>query len=646
MPEGDSFLEHPESIRRRARLFEVAMWFFLGSVSLGLGYDLYKGSSFFRALRVAQFQYMELDHAGDFAKVVPFVNSVIATWPERLAVFPVTHVELAAILLAFMLGMVAFRIICKSPKGEPLIETRFHAEKLKQQVQRALDLANVNVTLLERTDGGDSAEYSRKKNGIYLPAHFIQNLDRKFTGNVAEQFAFLIIHEMSHGVSSDNFLWSWGRSLAFLLTAISALLIATPISMAVAAAFPAKLAQILPFPISLGLTLSLSIVLLAFIGAVNHGVLPNLTAAREFFADAYAARTLMISPQSLPYRGTWEISSRGDMAAGWSMNTSGPDRLLHIKGIAPRSGALAASTLSMWILVRTMMLMLDPMARYGMVWVFDAACLIEIFAMMHNLPRRRIGTRDYGFLPWTATAILTGLIFLSFTMIDEVYSSYGIGSIIPPVWLAATAIPPAVVIAAALLFDRCSRVPQKDTEEIDRLAPRRLCIGLPAQLVAAVPSYAWSYTMGGLALFTWCGTLASWSSGGFSTAQPYFMFNIVSLPVCTVLAILIARNFREPGPWSILCEAGLGVMVFALIIYAVIIMTLAAAQMPPENSGPHFDMNLFVQSMISPPRHVVLAIFIATMVFGLVLMVSWEFRHRFLTHRSLLASLRHAVHRP
>ena len=97
------------------------------------------------------------------------------------------------------------------------------------------------------------------------------------------------------------------------------------------------------------------------------------------------------------------------------------------------------------------MLMLDHLARYGMVWVFDAAYLIEIAVMLYNLPRRRNGVRDYGFLPWAATIALMGLISLSFALIGKVYSGYGIASIITPVWLAAIAVP-------AFGYDRCFAV--------------------------------------------------------------------------------------------------------------------------------------------------------------------------------------------
>ena len=641
----DSFAETPESIRRRANRFEIAMWFFLATMSLGLIYALFMGASFFPAFRQAAFQYAKLDQEGDFAAIVPFVNGVISTWPERLADFPATVEELVAILLAFILGMVAFRVVCKSPKGEPLFATHFHGEMLRPRVQRALELADSNVLLLKRTDDGEAAEYSKKKNEIYLPACFIQNLDRKFSDDVPKRLAFLIVHEKTHGSNSDNFLWSWGRSLAFLLTAISAMLIATPIGIAAAAAFPAKLAQILPFPISLGLTLLLSVVLLAFIGAVNHGVLPNFAAAREFFADTLAASTLTISPQSLPYKGTTDIASRGDMAAGWSMNTSGPDRLLHTKGIAPRTGALAASTLAMWMLIRTLMLMLDHLARYGMVWVFDAAYLIEIAVMLYNLPRRRNGVRDYGFLPWAATIALMGLISLSFALIGKVYSGYGIASIITPVWLAAIAVP-ALATTAALLYYRAAPVLQKGIEDIDRIPPRRLGMAPLIQLVAAVPSYVWSYTMAGLALFTWSETLASWGSGNFSVSQPYFMFNVASLPICASFVVLVVKNFREPRPLSAACEAGSGVIVFALLVYEIGGMILAAAMGPPGNSGPPFDMVLFNQPLISPPPHVVMATLIIATIFGAVLLASWEVRYRFLSHRSLFASLKHRPRRP
>jgi len=646
MPMVEPFTEPPELIRRRAKRFEIAMWFFLATISLGLGHTLFLGSSFFPALRQAQFQYAELDIADNVAGIVPFVNAVIATWPERLAAFPATRKDVAAILLAFVLGTAAFLVVIRPPKGDPLLETYPDPERQRRLVRCALELANSNVLLFKRTDGGKSAEYCRKQNAIYLPADFAQVLERKHSDNAAEQLAFLILHEKAHDSTSDNFLWSWGRSLAFLLTGVSATLIATPIMFAAAAVFPAELAQILPFPLSLGLLFLFSLALLGFIGAVTHGVLPNLAAAREFFADTLATRTLDISPQSLPYKGSTDIASRGDIGAGWSMNTSGPDRALHAKGIAPRTGALAASALPMWMLVRTLILMLDPTARYGMVWLFDAAYLIAIAVMLHNLPRHRAGTRDYGFLPWAATIILVGIISASFALIDEACRIYGIATIMPPSWLATIAVPPVVVTAAALLYYRAASVPHKDIQDIDRLPPRFPGIGPAARLVAAVPSYIWSYTVAGLALLTWCTTLASWGSGDFSATQQYFVFDAVSLPVCALFALLVVKNFREPRPWSAACEAGAGVIVLALFIYTDVCMILAAAQAPPPNSGPPFDMSLFTQIFLSPPPYVVTTTLIITAIAGLLLTASWEFRYRYLTEESLFASLKRRAKKP
>lgn len=309
-------------------------------------------------------------------------------------------------------------------------------------MQRALELSNSKSTLFKRIDHSDEAGYSKKMKAVFLPANFTQKLYRKFLDNVSEQLAFLIVHEEMHGSSSDNLLWSWGRSLAFLLTAISAALIASPIMMAAAAAFPTYLLRNLPFPVCLGLLAAFIVVLLAFIAVAANGVLPNLVATREFFADALAARTLEIGPLSLPYEGTTDISRRGDVVAGWSTAIPGPDRRLHAKGIAPRTGALVASTVAMWVLVRSLILMLDPVWCYGVVSVFDAVYFGEVAVMSHTSPRRHTGLRDYGLVPWVTTILLTVLIPLSFVLIDRFSSTFGIASIIRPLWLAAVALPP------------------------------------------------------------------------------------------------------------------------------------------------------------------------------------------------------------
>jgi hypothetical protein len=642
---NDSLAITPESILLRARRFEIAMWSFLATMSVGLGYALYKGASFFPALRQAQLQFAKLERANDIAGFVPFVNGVIETWPERLAAFPATRVELLAIVLAFVLGMAAYRTVRKSPKGEPLLEARPGSTLLRERVGRALELASSKISLFVRIDGAVEAGYIKTRNAVYLPADFTQKLYRKLLDDVPEQLAFLIVHEKRHGASSDNLLWSWGRSLAFLLTAMSATLIASPIMMGAVAAFPAELARNLPFPLSFGLVTVFIVSLLAFIGAVTNGALPNLAAAREFFADALAAHTPGIGPQSHPYEGATDMSRCGDMAAGWDMRICGPDRRLHVTGIAPRTGALAASTIAVWVLVRTLILMLDPTAWHGVVWVFDAAYLVEISAMLYSLPRRRAAARDYGLLPWVATIVLSGLIVLSFALIDKVYGAYGIASIIRPSWLAVLAIPPFAAAAAVLLWQRATAVPRHDLEDIDRLPPRRVGTAPVAQLLAAVPSYVWSYTMAGVALFTWSATLAGWWFKGFFSTQS-LMVDGVALPICAAAAIIVAKNFRSPNPKSVAGEAISGAIVLALFIYAVLTMIDAVAQSPPGNSGPPFNYGLFVQIFFSPPTELVAMALGAGGVVGFLLLLSWEMRFRLHTHSSLFGSLRHGLRRP
>ncbi len=626
-----------ESIQSRAKRFEAAAWLFLITMSLGLGYALYMGTSFFSALRQAQYQYAELNHSDNAAGIAPFVNNVIATWPERLAAYPATWIELIAVVLAFVLGLSAFWVFRKLPKGELLLKVCAGSGLVRERVEKASELAK-SATPLFVTDVGDEAGFSKRKNALFVPAGFTQKLYRKHLENAPQQLAFLIAHEKAHGVSSDNLLWSWGRSLSFLLTAMSAALIASPIMMASVALLPIERIRFLPFSLQLGLCWLFVSVLLAFIGVITHGALPNLAAAREFFADMVAAHTLGIGPRSLPYEGIGDVSRRGDMATGWNMTISPPDRWLHVRGIAPRTGALAASTVAIWCLIRTLILMVDPLALRGVVWLFDAAYLLEIAVMLLSLPQRRVDARGYGLLPWVATIMLMGLIALSFALIDDAYSSYGIVKIIRPAWLAAEIIPPFVTAIAILLWERATSVVHGDLEAIDRLPPRRIGVGPILQLVASVPAYVWSYATASVALSVWCATLASAMSEGFFYRQS-FLFDAASMPICAAPALLAVRNFRMPSPSSAALEACCGVVTFTLSFYAMIIMYLVAAQAPPGISGAPFHYGVFAQTFLTPPAGVVEISQRVGGIFGAVLLASWEMRYRLQTHSSLFGAL-------
>lgn len=617
---NEPFAATVESIRRHAWRFEIAMWSFLAITSIGLGYALWKGLSFFPALRQALFQFAPLEQGDDVMHFAPFVNDVVATWPERLRDFQPNLFDASVTIgLVFLLEWLVFRLMRRLPRGKLLIETRPDNKQIQERAERALELAGVNRLLFERTDNGSEA--GATDNVVYLPQEFTQKLDLKHLSNASEQLAFLIVHETTHSTTSDNVLWASGRSLALLLTALSVMCLAGPLLMALTTIFPAILVRTLPFLLSLSLVLLLGVFLLAFIGAVANAVLPNLTASREFFADAIAACSLGL--QALPYDGYEEGSRRGDMVTAWSMTVPAPDRWLHARGIAPRTGALAAFTVAMWGIVRTAILMLAPMSRYGVVWVFDLACLGMIAVMVYSLPRHQISSRHYSFLPWMATLVLLGLVPLAFALTDKFFRLHGITSIISVSWLAVVTIPPFVIAVTALLWRRATAVLHITLEDIDRLRPRCVRIGPVIRLVSAVPSYVWSYTMGGVALVTWCTTLLTWSAG-----DGLFVFNVVCLPICIGIAILVAKNFTMPSYKTAAIEAIIGISVFALIVYMGGIMIRVSTLKPPENSGPLFDNDLLMQTLLSPPADVIAISSVASVGAGVILLVSWWARFR------------------
>src|SRR5262245_5419001 len=93
------------------------MWAYLGIMTVGVVYALWKGASFFPALRQAQFQFASVRDRGDVSAYAPFVSGVIDTWPERMAQFPPGLPTLCIIVGGFLLGTLAFWLVRSRPRG-------------------------------------------------------------------------------------------------------------------------------------------------------------------------------------------------------------------------------------------------------------------------------------------------------------------------------------------------------------------------------------------------------------------------------------------------------------------------------------------------------------------------------------------------
>lgn len=121
---------------------------------------------------------------------------------------------------------------------------------------------------------------------------------------------------------------------------------------------------------------------------------------------------------------------------------------------------------------------------------------------------------------------------------------------------------------------------------------------------------------------------------------PSFMVDVLTLPICAAIAIVVVKNFRILNPWSVAGEVIFGAIAFPLFVYTTMTTMLAAALSPPGNSGPPLDVGLFVRIFFSHPTELLMKAFAVGSVVSVILLASWEMRYRFHTHTSLFKIVR------
>lgn len=607
------------------------MWAYLAVIVIGVSYMLWKGATFFPALKQAQFQFAKWLQEGDVSQFAPFVNQVVASWPERMAVFPPGWNTACAIALGYAFGTLAFFLVRRAPRGKPLENGRNPGGLLPQRVQLAYTLAGVQPPLMVRTDG--AGEAVGKDGAIYLPRWFAQKLDRKWLPNAAQQLAYVIVHETAHAAGYDNLLWSFGRTLVLIMTVLTATLLATPVMLFTVIAAPGALSSLLSGSFFLVLVAVTGAVVLGFIGAVMNAMFANLAAVREFFADAVA--TSVVGRSGLPYEGMDDEQRRGTLATGWSASASPPDRRLHAIGTTPRARSLAASAIAAWIAVRGAILMLDPSSGQGPILLFDAACTAAVIAMLSALPARAKGVRDYGWLPWLATFGLIILLPITFASIAAFAQINGVVGLISDGWLAVLAWPP-VVVAAAVFAWQARRRDFDDIAPIDRLPPRARVLRAAVYLIAAVPSFAVSFATAVLLLFSLSllvSDLLGASISGRLDLTKISWLDAIPLPAFAVV-LLLTKNMSSPSRATILLETFIAATSVAITIYVSAVMYVVAAATSPTISAPVVDMAEFTRVFMSFPPALVLSSLTMAVVAGAILSISWWARYRMIYLRT------------
>jgi hypothetical protein len=603
------------------------MWAYMALLTSGVVYTFWRAASFLPALRQAQFEFGPILATGSTAAYAPFFNDIVAKWPSLLAAHPATVETAVSMGVMTAMLMLAFRALIKRPGAVPAEMELGGKPMALARLQDARALAGFSGRVKVNKDPAAEQCYSDSK-AIYLTRVHIQWLSKLRDGNNARKIAFVLRHEMMHSNSSDNLLWTWGMALNVFLTGLVGMFLIEPVLFAAIMVMPNHWVTVLPTPLIYVMILLITCFALAVVSTAQSGLVPNLTAAREYFADRAAGLTVGVD--ALPYNRSCDPMALGDRQEPWQSGAQPPDRRLYALGISPRVTALAASAIAMWTIVRTVMLTLAWDRAADLTLPLDGGCLVAVSAMLWALPRRVRKVRDYGALPWLVTFGLLALISAIFAVMRAFFSEFDMVPIVGFGFIAWVGLPPLVASLATLFILAWRRSPPPTCPgllEIDHIAPRRPQLSRLAWLLVAIPGYLASYLFVGGALFVGAGSFPDWALHVPSTWMSLAV-NLGVLLVCTCLVILFARNLSSPLWHTALLEQGLIAVAVGLIAYVLLIMMPMVTAAPQPDSGPPIDYLEVIRRMGTLPSDAVAIAVVVMLVAGVAGIPFWWARCR------------------
>jgi hypothetical protein len=606
--------------RRSSRFIWAGRAFFL-SAGAGLLYAGFRAMSFLPALRDAQFQTDAVRRAEGVEAYAAAWRNVAATWGERVAQYPVSLFEWLGFFSVFVIVAVLLWLYRDHPQGKPIV---LKDPEVRRRFAAALALHGRPVHLYERTDNQFDAAGGGHR--VYLPATLIDRLMRKRNDNAIQQLLFVLEHEALHHDALDNVFVAIGRSIVLVATAIIAVFTTNFIIAGFAFLFPTPWICVTGDIGTIIFVFAAVVLYLFATAALVNGFNATFYGVREFFADVIPAEH--IKRAEILYAHTDDPDQRGTALAAWSLLPPPPDRVEHILGVTPRVAALAAFATALWVTLRMLILVVDPVSATGPIWGFDLIAVVPLGVMLAQLPRRAKGRIDYGLIPWMATFSVIGPLIAAAWGLDYAAQHFIKFGALNRLWLAAVTVPPVLVTVAFALYTLIPANGAVPPSLPPFHRPRRPQLRRLSLWLFALPSIIASYLIATYALYLLGALVTKVSAAlvGTSTWSVIYAVDLAGAAVAALLLSLILRNLSTTSAGTAWSEAVLDCFVVGLA--ATVFTLIYQAQLSAVQSQRAFGMEVLTEVLSSSWPALATLLLVATSVTAVVLVPSWWARVR------------------
>lgn len=608
-----------------SRRFVWASRAFLLVILTGFFYSLHHAMALAPAIRDAQFDTDAVRRADGIEAYQQKIVEVVANWDLYAARYSVDIATWIGLIVAFGFVAATFAWIRRPPRSESI-----DLDRLPPELRSRFEMARAafgEPIVFRRCDVGSSSY--RIGNTFYLAPDLYQRLSLRDAPHAVDDLLFVMRHETVHGEAFDNFFAVIGRTILLLVSATTILYTANYLLLSIVIEFPSSWMNWLGD----GLTYML-VALLAFgLFALTYASMTGFSAAyygvREFFADVIPAYR---SPERRhPYDPAVAESDerhRGTRLSAWALPPPLSDRLEHVAGRLPRRGALIASAAALWVAERTLILATAFDRGVGAVLVFDLAVLAIIVSMARVLPGRVKGHIDYGFVPWTTTFVIAGMLVLGGWFIDDFAISVLKAPGFAASWLATLTLPPLIALPPLAVWTLRARPEASAAGQSSNAAPcpvkkRRLALaGL------ALPARAASLFLAVLPLYLFSVGVAEWTrvylAGSTVPTTTVWDFAIY-VPMLGII-LLILKNHESVSRRSGWLEAIVTIVGISGILVGLILLMFAWQD--PRANGVQPSPELLGEVLSTNAVPFALALAAVALVAAILLVPSWWARLR------------------
>lgn len=616
-----------EEVRLRARSGAssrtvLAYAAFLAVVLVIFQWAALEAAAFMPALNAAQLEFAYV-LGGDPAVYGQFARSVFESWPGRIAaaraaVAPADAIQFAA---ALAIGTAAFYLTLSRPRGQSLLRDQTVPARLADAAREAIASFGAYSDMVRSTPRRPFSEAFALRGTLYLPAAFVERAFAPLTAATGRaRLDFVMAHEFVHRLGFDNLAHSFLRCFFLVVLAAAGGFLVTPLVLSATLAMPRPLVTALGPNGSAALVAFIGLSALFVCAASAWLALSGYAAVREFHADRVALAT--VGENGFPYVPGANGEEYGTRFAPWSRRIALAERRLHAQGWTPRGHALVAGLFAIWLIGRSVLMIVAGDVVAGPVWLLDAACLGAIGLVWRELPAAPRGAGAYT-LPWLALAATCAIVFLGIAGMVGLAASVGGFELGSAAWRLGFSWPLLIVMLLAL-FMALRELTGRGGASPSSLPRAALSPATAVVALLAVPGLVASLFLGGFALMmaSRVGTgIAASLIAGDRDPLVYLLY-LAPGTLLFLLVWLVVRNLVAPGRISAATE-----VVFVGLFGAALAYMAAAGQQTyadgPAEPGRELDPALVMDVAGSPTAEMAAAGLAGFVLFAILALLSW-----------------------